>query len=101
LVGFRYRTGGAIHKPRLDFAPGVYEAGMIAGRERPDVETFDSFGPLFEPGFPMPPVTTFLHGAGIFSTAELVAQSFGPALAEKKQCRDARNRDHDESDDCG
>jgi hypothetical protein len=100
LVGFRYHNGGAVHKPRLDPAPRVFEACTIAGRERPDVETFDSFRALFEPGFRMPPVTAFLHGVGIFSATELAAQSFGPALSKREQRRDARNHNHDESDDC-
>jgi hypothetical protein len=101
LVGFRYRTGGAVHKPRLDFAPGIYEACTIAGRERSDVEAFDSFCALVEPGFRMPPITALLHGARIFSATELAAQSFGPALSEKEQRRDTRNHNHDESDDRG
>jgi hypothetical protein len=101
LVGFRYRNNGAVHKPRLDSAPGVFEARTIAGRERPDVKTFDSFRALFEPGFRMPPATAFLHGAGIFSATELAAQSFGPALSKKEQRHDARNHNHDDSYDCG
>jgi hypothetical protein len=100
LVGFRYRTGGAVHKPRLDFVPGVHEALSIAGRKRPDVEAFDAFSALFEPGFRMPPVAALLHGTGIFSATELVTQSFGSALSVKKQHRYARNHDYDEGDDC-
>jgi hypothetical protein len=56
----------------------------IAGRERTDVESLDSFGALFEPGFRVPPATPFLHGAGIFLATEPGAQFFSPALSEKQ-----------------
>jgi len=65
------------------------------------VETFNPHRALFEPGFRMLPVTAFLHGARIFSTTELVAQSFGPALSEKEQHRNTRNHNDDESNDRG
>jgi hypothetical protein len=101
LVRCRYRTGGAVNEARLDSAPGLYEARTIAGCERPDVKTLDSLCTPVEPGFRLPPGTAFLYGAGIFSATELAAQSFGPALSEKEQRRDARNHNHDDSDDRG
>jgi hypothetical protein len=101
LVGFCDRTGGAIHKPRLDSTPGGFEARAIAGGKRPDVETFDSFRALVEPGFRVPAATAFLHGAGIFTATELAAQSCGPALSEKQQRRDARSHKYDQDHDCG
>jgi hypothetical protein len=101
LVGFRYRNGGAIHEPSLDFTPGVFEARTVAGRQRPDAETLDSFSALVESGFRVPPVTAFLHGVGIFSSPELAAQSFGPPFSKKEQPRDSRNQNHNESDDNG
>src|SRR4030095_3007994 len=98
LVGFGYRTRGAVYEPRLDSAPGVTEARTILRRDRPNVETLDSFGAPFECSFRMPTVSAFLHGAGIFSATELASQSFGPALSSKEQCRDARNHNPDETD---
>jgi len=99
LVGFRYRNCGAIHKPSLDFAPGVFEPRTVGGHERPDAETLDSCRALVESGFRVPPVAAFLHGMGIFSSAEPAAKSFGPALSKIEQPRDARNHNHGESDD--
>ena len=83
LVGFRYRTGRAVHKPRLDSVPGVFETRTIAGRERSDVEALDSFRALIEPGFRLSSGTAFLHGAGVFSATKLAAKFFGPALSER------------------
>jgi hypothetical protein len=99
LVGFPYRKGGAVHKSRLDPAPGVLKTRAIGGRKGPDVETIDSLRPLVEPGFRVPPAATFLHGTGVFSAAELAAQSFGPALSQNEQSGDARDHDHGQSDD--
>jgi hypothetical protein len=99
LVGFRYRTGRAVHEARLDSAPGLYEARTITCRERPDVELFDSLCALFEPGFRMPPVAACLHGASIFSATELCAQPLRPALSMPKERGDACHENHDESTD--
>jgi len=82
LVGFRYRTGGAIDEPRLDSAPGLHKARAIAWRERADVESLDSFGTLFEPGFRVPPAP-FFHRASVFLATEPSAQFFSPALSKK------------------
>ena len=58
------------------------------------METFDPFRAFIEPGFRMPPAAAFLHGAGIFSAAELAAQPIGPALSKKEQRRYDRNHNH-------
>jgi hypothetical protein len=99
LVRFRYRTGGVVNEARLDSAPGLYEARTIACRERPDVKPLDSLCALFESGFPMPPVTAFLHGASILSATELCAQSFSPALSLQKERGDACNENHNKCDE--
>jgi len=99
LVRFRYRAGGAVNEARLDSAPGFYEASTIACRERSDVKPLNSLRALFEPGFRMPPVAAFLHGAIIFCAAELSAQSFSPALSVQEERGDACNENHDESND--
>jgi hypothetical protein len=99
LVRFRNRTGGAVNKARLDSAPGCYEARTIACRERPDVKPLDSLCALFEPGFRLPAVAAFLHGASIFSITELSAQSSSPTLSMQKERHDAYNQNHDESTD--
>ena len=64
LIRFRHCAGGAIHEVCLDLAPGILEARTIGGRERLEVETFDPFRALFEPGLRASPVTAFLYGAG-------------------------------------
>jgi hypothetical protein len=48
------------------------------------VESLDSFGALFEPGFRVPPVTPFLHGASIFLATEPGAQLFRPAFSKEQ-----------------
>jgi hypothetical protein len=101
LVRFRYRTGGAVNEARLDSAPELYEARTIGRRERPDLKRLDSLCALLEPRFRMPAVAAFLHGASIFGTTELSAQSFSPALSAQKERDDARNENHDESNDYG
>jgi hypothetical protein len=63
------------------------------------VELLDSLRTLFQPGFPLPPVAAFLHGAGIFRATELSAQSFSPALSAKKERRNAPGQNYDESND--
>jgi hypothetical protein len=99
LVRLRYRTGGAVDEARLDSAPGLYEALPVACRERPDVKGLDSLRTLFQPGFRMLPVAAFLHGASVFSAAELSAQSFSPALSAPKERGDACNDNYDERND--
>jgi hypothetical protein len=47
----------------------------------------------------MPPVAAFLHGASVFSAAELSAQSFSPALSPPKERGDACNDHYDERND--
>jgi len=69
----RYRNRGAVNEARLDCPPRLYEARMIACRERLDVKGFDSLCALFESGLGMPHVATYLYGAGIFSATELGA----------------------------
>src|ERR1700693_3603077 len=81
LVRFRYCPGRCINKPRLHLAPRFYEARVIGWREWPDVETFDSFFALFEPGFRMPPAATFFQRAVILGASEPRAQSCRPALS--------------------
>jgi len=98
LVRFRYRTGGAVNEARLDTAPGLYAAGAIACRERPNVKPLDSLCALFQMGFPMPPVTAFLHSAGIFRATELGAQSFSSALSMQKERGNTCNENHEQSD---
>ena len=89
LVRFRYRTGGTVNEARLHPAPGLDEARAIGCRERPNVKPLDSLCPPFEPGFPVPPATAVLHGAGVFSATELSPQSFSPALSAPKERGDA------------
>ena len=63
------------------------------------MQRLDAFGALIEPGFRMAPAAVFLHGAGIFSAAELSAQPLSLALAMQEQRGDDRAENHDESDD--
>jgi hypothetical protein len=83
----------------LDSAPSLQETGAIAWRERPDMKPFDSLRALFQPGFPMPPVAVFLHGAGIFRIAELGTQFFCPALPVKQESRKGRDQNDHKSYD--
>ncbi|MFZ0593885.1 MAG: hypothetical protein WAM39_25745, partial [Bryobacteraceae bacterium] len=101
LVRFRHRTGGAVNEARLNSAPGLYEARTIGHRERPDLKRLDSLCALLKPSFRMLAVAAFLHGASIFSTTELSAQSFSSALSAQKEHDDGRNENRDESNDYG
>ena len=62
------------------------------------MKPLDSLCALFEPGFPVPAVAAFLHGASIFSPTELSAQPFSPSLPQKKERSKACNENHDEAD---
>ena len=99
LVRFRYGTGRAVNKARLDSAPGLDEARAVGCRKRLDVKLLDSLRALFEPGFGMPPVAAFLHGASIFSATELSAQSCSAALPVHKERRDGCHENRHDSDD--
>ena len=48
------------------------------------MKSLDSLGPLFEPGFRLPPATPFLHGAGIFLATESSSQFFSSAISKKE-----------------
>jgi hypothetical protein len=99
LVGLRYRTSRGVNEPRLNPEPELFEAVTIAWRERSDVESLDAIFALFEVRFCKSPVTAFLYSAGIFSRTKLRAQSFGPALFEKKERGDAHDHDHGDDSD--
>jgi len=94
LVDFRYRTGWVFNEAPLNPAPGFCEAETIVWHEWSDMETLDSFLPLFETGFRKPLVPAFLQGAGIF-WAKPSAQSFSPALFKNDQRADTDNYNPD------
>jgi hypothetical protein len=91
LVRFRYGSRRSVNEARLDSLPGLYKACPVTCRERLDVQPLDSLCSFFECGFRMPPVAAFLYGALIFSSSELSAKSFSPALSVQEERGDARN----------
>jgi hypothetical protein len=99
LIGLCDRTSGTVNEPRLDPAPRLYEALMITCSEWSDVQTFYSFGALFELGFRMSPAAVFFHSAIIFSATKLSAQISSAALSEKKPRGDACNHNYGETND--
>jgi hypothetical protein len=71
LVGFCHRTPGTVNEPPLDAAPQICKSRPVGWGERADVETLDTIGASFEPGFPMPPAPAFRQGASILSATKL------------------------------
>ncbi|MGA2591856.1 MAG: hypothetical protein ABSH32_18245 [Bryobacteraceae bacterium] len=89
LIRFRHRTGRPVDEARLDASPSLYKARPIGCREWPDVKPLHSFCTLLESGFRMPAVAAYLHGASIFSSAELSAKSLSLPLSVQKERRDS------------
>jgi hypothetical protein len=97
LIRFRYRTGRPVDKARLHASPSLYEARPIGCREWPDVKPLHSFCTLLKPGFRMPPVAAYFHGASIFSSTELGAKSLSLPLSVQKERNDSCNQNYGHS----
>jgi hypothetical protein len=63
------------------------------------VKRLDALRALFESGFGFPPVAAMLHGASVFSAAELSAQLFCAALSLPYKRGHGCRENHDQSAD--
>ena len=99
LVGFRYRTPGAVNEPPLDVAPRLGEPRPIVRGKRTDVESLDSLITPIELCLRMTPAPATCQGAGILGATKLRAQPFRPAPAENQQPGNACNHNHPECND--
>src|SRR6202035_2634171 len=66
LVCLGNRIFRAVNELRLNLVPGSDVALPVAGRERPDGKSLDTFFSSLETGFRLPPASAFFDRARIF-----------------------------------
>ncbi|MGB6431533.1 MAG: hypothetical protein WBF06_13185, partial [Candidatus Acidiferrales bacterium] len=100
LIGVGNCPAWAVNEPRLDSAPSLHEPRAIGRTKRPDVQSFHACRALIERRFGFALAPALFHGAGVFSAAELSAQSRRPAVTNKNYNAHAdgyRHRNRDEN----